>query len=109
MDVATGPKFGTVARDAEDDFKTNAARKRKRNYKMEDIAMNEISDVNSDYHEVVKNNNLPSGTSRDDTYQFVTGSFVCIVYVRGRTRYGINTCPAHLEAQQPIRNVIFYI
>lgn len=53
LDVATGPKFGTLAKHAEDDIKINDARKR--GYKQEDIAMNEISDINFDYHEIAKN------------------------------------------------------
>lgn len=42
----------------------------------QDIAMNEISNVNFDYHKIVKNNNLPSGATHAGTHQNVTRSFV---------------------------------
>lgn len=49
LDVATGLKFGTLAKEAESNFKHGEVRKRMRASNQEDIAMTEISDLNYDY------------------------------------------------------------
>lgn len=47
-----------------------------RSYQQEDIAMNEISDLNYNHYEILKKNNLPSDAEAEDTYEYVTGFFV---------------------------------
>lgn len=49
LDVATGPKFGTLAKETESNFKHGEERKRIRPSNQEDIAMTEISNLNYDY------------------------------------------------------------
>lgn len=59
LDVATGPKFGTLAKDAEDNIQRGEGRKRMRTYQQEDITMNEISDLNYDHQEILREKQHP--------------------------------------------------
>lgn len=49
LDVETGPKFGTLAKDAESNWMHGENRKRMRANYQEDMAMTEIADINYDF------------------------------------------------------------
>lgn len=118
LDVATGPKFGTLEKDAESNFMTGEARKRARASDQEDMAMTEISGLSYDYQKTVRNNDVPATHTPKDLFEYISGSFCVsnrtainkIFYShQKRARDGADTRTADITTKQPIGDSLLHL